>query len=120
MDLFDQRHELLVAELAGRLRPLLAGEVRRRGQLKHPAAGIDPETLLAQVVDHLLGLVRGRSISWAKNTEAAFRISCPRLNSATSLRSCFSSSSSAVLSRSSRPQSSDTTLTRCFVLVMDA
>jgi hypothetical protein len=24
-----------------------------------------------QVVDHLLGLVRGRSISWAKNTEAA-------------------------------------------------
>ncbi len=44
----------------------------------------------------------GRSISWAKNTEAAFRISFARLNSAFSLRSCFNSSSSAVVSRSSR------------------
>ncbi|MDT3400807.1 hypothetical protein RKE29_30130, partial [Streptomyces sp. B1866] len=34
------------------------------------------------MVDHLPGLVRGRSISWAKNTEAAFRISFTRLNSA--------------------------------------
>ncbi|WP_432159725.1 hypothetical protein [Streptomyces sp. NRRL F-5630] len=66
MDLLDQRHELLVAEPAGRLRPLLAGEARRRRQFENPADGIDPETLLAQMVYHLLGLVRGRSISWAK------------------------------------------------------
>ncbi|MDD1063173.1 hypothetical protein NMG29_34150 [Streptomyces cocklensis] len=63
VDLLDQRHELFVAQPAGRLRPLLAGEVRRWRQLKNPADGIDPEASVAQVVDHVLGLVRGRSIS---------------------------------------------------------
>jgi hypothetical protein len=63
MDLLDQRHQLLVAEPTRRLRPLLAGEIRRRRQIQHPADGIDPETFVTQVVDHLLGLVRGRSIS---------------------------------------------------------
>jgi hypothetical protein len=86
VDLLDHRHKLFVAEPAGRLRPLLAGEVRRRRQVQHPADGIGPETVRTQVVDHLLGLVRGRSISWAKNTEAAFKISLARLNSATSWR----------------------------------
>src|SRR5690606_7594167 len=59
-----------------------------------------------QAVDHLVGLVRGRSSSWAKNALAAFRISFARLNSATFLRSCFSSSYSAVVSRSSRSPAS--------------
>ncbi|MEU8695698.1 hypothetical protein [Streptomyces sp. NPDC048665] len=58
MDLLDQRHELFVAEPAGRRPPLLASETRRRRQLKNPADGIDPETSVTQVVYHLLGVVR--------------------------------------------------------------
>ncbi|CAG6398084.1 hypothetical protein SCOCK_630029 [Actinacidiphila cocklensis] len=41
----DQRDQLLVTHTAGRLRPLLAREVRRRRQLEHPADGIEPRDL---------------------------------------------------------------------------
>src|SRR5690606_31208875 len=102
MDLLDQGHELLVPQPAGRLRPLLAGVVSRLGPAGHPAYGPDPEAAVFQAVDHLVGLVRGRSSSWAKSALAALRISFARLNSATSLRSCFSSSRSTLVSRSSR------------------
>src|SRR5690606_28961458 len=102
MDLLDQGHELLVPQPAGRLRPLLAGVVSRLGPAEHPAHGPDPEAAVFQAVDHLVGLVRGRSSSWAKSALAALRISFARLNSATSLRSCFSSSHSTLVSRSSR------------------
>src|SRR5690606_34141216 len=81
---------------------LLAGVVSRLGPAEHPAYGPDPEAAVFQAVDHLVGLVRGRSSSWAKSALAALRISFARLNSATSLRSCFSSSRSTLVSRSSR------------------
>lgn len=44
-----------------------------------------------EVVDHRVGLVRGWSSTFAKDTEAALRISLARRNSAISLRSCVSS-----------------------------
>src|SRR5690606_25542189 len=66
MDLFDQRLKLLVTQPTGRLRPLLARVVRRLRQSQHPAGEPDPEALVLEVLDHLVGLVRGRSSSAAK------------------------------------------------------
>src|SRR5690606_11676272 len=60
------------------------------------------EAAAFQAVDRLVGLVRGRASYWDKRALAALRISFARLNSATSLRSCFSSSRSTLVSRSSR------------------
>ena len=88
-----------------RARRQLPGEVGERRQVQYPAYGIDPEAV-AQVVNHLRGLVLGRSISWAKNTPEALRISFARRNSAFSSRSCFSSSRSELVRRSTRSPAS--------------
>ncbi|WP_316750991.1 hypothetical protein [Streptomyces herbicida] len=61
----------------------------------------DPE-IVAEVVDHHVGLVRGWSNSFAKTTESAFRISFTCLNSAFSLQSWASSFFSSAVSRSRR------------------
>lgn len=44
----------------------------------------EPSEAVAEVVDHRVSLVRGWPSSFAKNTEAALRISFARRNSATS------------------------------------
>lgn len=59
---------------------------------------LDPE-VVAEVVDRLVGLVRDWSSFFAKNTEAAYRISFARRNSAISLRSWVSSVRSVLISR---------------------
>lgn len=82
----DMPDELFVVLLPGGLRPSAAGIERRDRQVQFPAYGLDPE-VVAEVIDHRVGLVRGWSSSLAKNTEAAFRISFARRNSAASLRS---------------------------------
>jgi hypothetical protein len=78
-----------------------AGVVGRDRQVQFPAHRLDPE-VVAEVIDHRVGLVPGWSSSFAKNTEAALRISFARHNSAISLRSCVSSVHSAVVSSSGR------------------
>ncbi|MGV9703917.1 hypothetical protein [Streptomyces sp. NPDC003483] len=82
----DVFHQLFVALSPSRLRTSAACVVYRDRKVQFPAYGPDPE-VAAEVVDHRVGLVRGWSSSFAKNTEAAFRISLTRRNSVISARS---------------------------------
>ncbi|WP_237404645.1 hypothetical protein [Actinacidiphila reveromycinica] len=68
MDAVDVLHELFVALSPGGLQALAASVVRRDRQVQFRAYGLDPE-VVAEVVDHRVGLVRGWSSSFVGPTQ---------------------------------------------------